>query len=178
MCSCVCVCVSSPFGSTGLWLMYGLLLDDPTMKFVNTIGFALQSFYLLWFHVFTHNRRRLNTENFILLSFLSSVYLYGQYHPLEGVSWVGLLACISSLIFSASPLAAVSDVIRTRSTEKLPFSMILASFLVSMLWYTYGYMINDSYVYIPNSVNTLLSGLQLSLFLVFPSKVHAEVSWV
>lgn len=162
--------------STGLWLQYGLLLNDPTMKFVNSIGFSLQCFYLLWFYFFTSNRSRLNTENFILLTFLSSVYVYGQYTPIDAVSWVGLLACISSLMFSASPLVAVSDVLRTRSTEKLPFGMILSSFIVAILWYIYGYLIADAYVYVPNLINSVLSGLQLSLFLIYPSKKHVEVS--
>ncbi|OTF81930.1 hypothetical protein BLA29_012804, partial [Euroglyphus maynei] len=36
-----------------LWLRYGFMLDDPTMIFVNVIGFTLQSLYLFWFYIYT-----------------------------------------------------------------------------------------------------------------------------
>jgi len=168
---------SFPFSAgvlcTFLWLRYGFILNDSTMIFVNTIGLFLQSVYLAWFFIFTPIKSQINGRISLLLSLLLTVHLYIRY-ALEPESILGPFASISSLIFCASPLAAVQEVIRSRSTEKLPFPMILSSFLVSSLWFIYGYLISNAFVQLPNGIGALISGVQLSLFVVFPAKRKAE----
>lgn len=48
--------------------------------------------------------------------------------------------------------------------------MIFASFIVCLQWWFYGYLISDNFVQIPNALGCLLSLIQLSLFIIYPSK--------
>ena len=58
----------------------------------------------------------------------------------------------------------------SRSTEVLPFYMILTSFAVGGLWFVYGCMLNDDFIKIPNFLGFALATLQLIPFLIFRSK--------
>nr|XP_027213416.1 sugar transporter SWEET1-like [Penaeus vannamei] len=83
---------------------------------------------------------------------------------------VGLMCCVASVIFCAAPLISLTEVFRTQCTEALPFPLILATFLVTGLWWLYGITIQNGFVQYPNLIGCGLSGFQLLLFTVYPSK--------
>ena len=58
----------------------------------------------------------------------------------------------------------------SRSTEVLPFYMILTSFAVGGLWFVYGCMLKDDFIKIPNFMGFALATVQLIPFIVFKSK--------
>lgn len=119
--------------------------------------------------------------NLRLVALVTSLFVLYVHAKSQGEnSYIGLLASGSSLVFCASPLATVSTVIRTKSTESLPFNFILSSFLVSCMWLYYGLLADIILVTIPNAVGALLAIIQLTLFVLYPSKpskkVHSSVS--
>lgn len=63
-----------------------------------------------------------------------------------------------------------AHVIRAKSTESLPFPVIMASMIVSCQWFVYGCLINDQFIQVPNFMGCVLSGFQLCLFLIYPNK--------
>ncbi|KAF7492051.1 Sugar transporter SWEET1 [Sarcoptes scabiei] len=156
-----------------LWLRYGFLLDDSTMIFINTIGLILQSFYLLWFYLFTTHKNRINRKLFLLAIFLTATHFHIRWSTSPD-QLIGSLAALSSLFFCASPLPLVFESFRNKCTENLPFLLILSSFLVSFMWFIYGYLIDNAFVQIPNGLASIIAGVQLSLFLFFPSKRNLE----
>lgn len=64
--------------------------------------------------------------------------------------------------------------IRVKSTESLPFPIIMASLIVSSQWFAYGCLINDPFIQIPNFLGCVLSAFQLCFFLVYRSDQAAE----
>jgi solute carrier family 50 (sugar transporter) len=64
----------------------------------------------------------------------------------------------------------LKNVIATKSTEKLPFPIIVMGFLVSASWLIYGIILNNLFIVFQNLVAVILGGFQLSFFLVYPSK--------
>ena len=95
---------------------------------------------------------------------------YVSYASHEGaVSANGTVAAGIAVVLMASPLANLNNVLRTQSTESLPFPMIVANFVLTGLWTLYGDIIQDSFVKVPNGLGWILSVLQLLLFCVFPS---------
>lgn len=82
----------------------------------------------------------------------------------------GYLCCLVTVVFFAAPCCMLLQVFRMKSTEMLPFPLILTSFCVSVQWFIFGILINDSFLQIPNFLGALLSGTQLLLFLIYPSK--------
>ena len=82
---------------------------------------------------------------------------------------LGLIAASLAVAFFGAPLASLAQVMKTKSSEVLPFPLILASFFVSAQWYLYGVIISDSFVKVPNFLGCCLSSFQLLLFLVYPA---------
>ena len=74
-----------------------------------------------------------------------------------------------SVLYCAAPLASVVTVIRTRSTESLPFYLILATMAMTASWTLYGFIIEDTFVILPNLLGCLIASGQLLLFIVYNS---------
>ncbi|KAK3872196.1 hypothetical protein Pcinc_022712, partial [Petrolisthes cinctipes] len=85
-------------------------------------------------------------------------------------SRVGLLCCVGSIVFCAAPLISLTEVFRTQCTDVLPFPLILATFLVTGLWWLYGLILQNPFVQYPNLIGCGLAGFQLLLFVVYPNK--------
>lgn len=62
------------------------------------------------------------------------------------------------------------DIIRSKSTEGLPFPIILSGTVISILWLMYGIITNEMFMIFQNLVIVVMSVVQLSLFAIYPSK--------
>ncbi|XP_045621074.1 sugar transporter SWEET1 isoform X2 [Procambarus clarkii] len=163
------------------WLTYGLLLGDVSISVTNTVGLLLQASYLFIYvkycilPVSWHATRRQ------MLLFFSAIFIVQYYVFFSGTNaevikyHVGLMCCAASIIFCASPLISLKDVFHTQSTEMLPFPLIFATFVMAGLWWLYGIIIQNNFVQYPNMIGCILAGLQLLLFIVYPSKGKGEL---
>ena len=174
---------AAPFllGTIGcvFWLRYGFLRVDNSVVTINGIGFFLQVAYLLFYYSYSRSRATLHRRILVLLAMTAAMLLYVRRLEEEGraasaVDHLGLMCLTLNILNLGAPLAGLQDVVRTRSTENLPFPMCLANLLVSAQWFLYGILVADPYIKIPNCVGILLAVIQLSLFVIYPSRrVHA-----
>lgn len=67
-------------------------------------------------------------------------------------------------------MVELGEVIRNKSTAGLPFPIIFMGFVVSVVWLVYGVILNSVFMVLQNLVAVLLSGFQLSFFVIYPSK--------
>lgn len=58
----------------------------------------------------------------------------------------GILAGVSSVIFSGSPMTSISQVIRDKNSGILPFWLIFSTAVVAFFWFTYGLLIGDAFI--------------------------------
>ncbi|XP_023212837.1 sugar transporter SWEET1-like [Centruroides sculpturatus] len=161
--------------SASLWLQYGLFVHDAVVIMVNSIGVILQLCYVFCYYIFTPVRVTLNRQIFSICIALVAYYGYlnAVIEDKETATLVsGLTACCAGLIFCASPLASLAEVRRTKTVESLPFLLILFSFFVTSLWFIYGLLLHDSFIQIPNLLGCIISGFQLLLFVIYPSRKH------
>lgn len=160
------------FCSSTLWFKYGLLKSDQVLALTNCIGFLLGFCYITFYFFHTPQKsllyRHLLFAAFILFPILIYIKYYASIKD-EAIQMLGTVASTFSVINVASPLSAVFVVIRTKSTECMPFPLSLANFIVCAEWTAYGYMLNDTYVITPNALGTVLSAIQLLLFMMYPS---------
>lgn len=77
-----------------------------------------------------------------------------------------------TVLFFAAPLTMLFHVVRVKNSESLPFPLIASSFFVSLQWFVYGLLIDDTFVQVPNFLGCLLSGTQLALFVIYPSRAY------
>lgn len=87
---------------------------------------------------------------------------------------LGLISSGVTILFFASPFTSLFHVIKVKSTESLPFYLIASTFVVSLQWLVYGVILEDSFIQIPNFIGSLLSLIQLSLFVIYPSKTPSK----
>ncbi|XP_023245484.1 sugar transporter SWEET1-like [Copidosoma floridanum] len=160
------------FLSCSLWMLYGILINDKSIIIVNTFGSSLQFFYSFTFYIYTVKKNVIVKQILLALTFISFMYLYWllEEDVSKVIRHVGLISCVFTILFFASPLINLAHVLRVRSADSLPFPVIVASFITSCQWFFYGCLINDYFIQAPNFLGCILSGFQLILFIVFPTK--------
>lgn len=161
------------FISGQLWLQYGLLRNDKTVIYVNTVATLLYSYYLLYYFVMAPYATKKRCIRFVSLEvlFLMGVHYCIHYHglPAEIVrSRLGLCCVIFNIITVAAPLETLREVLRTRCTETMPLPLCFFTLLVTMEWLLYGILIDDIYIKAPNAIASVIAIAQLLPFLYFP----------
>lgn len=155
--------------ATFSWLRYGWVINDPIMIQINIIGFSAYTCYVIFFYLMSFGKTSL-LRKIALVVICIGLALYMIIASDDPAFWSGMMAIATSLTFITSPLASVKEVMKTQSTESLPFWMILFNFLVGSLWTLYGYLIDNYFVLFPNGMGSGLSVTQLCLFLIYPQK--------
>lgn len=124
-------------------------------------------FYIYTFKKSTVLKQVIGTVVFVILIL---VYFFLEVNDQALFDTLGLLACSFTIITIAAPLSKLQYVLRVKSTECLPFPMILMSFFVSLLWFLYGTIKDDHFLWMTNLVGAALAVIQLSLFVIYPNK--------
>ncbi|KAI6216053.1 Sugar transporter SWEET [Aphelenchoides besseyi] len=162
------------------WLGYGELRKDQTIIFVNGVGFTVQAIYLYYYYIKTRSKSLLNRLLFLELVIAIGTYwfIYSDVSKEEKENLLGLVCMILNVSSIGSPLLDVGQVVRTKSTESLPFLLCAGNMAVSLQWVVYGILVDDFYMKVPNSIAVLISAVQLSLFIIYPSDhrvVHQKI---
>ena len=152
-----------------LWLRYGLLIQDDNMIMINVVGLVFAIIYSLVFLVMA-DKRPLALKKLFMTIVLTAFIVTCAASSSDMIFFSGLAACISSIVTSASPLAGLGEVMRTKSTESLPFLMIILTFMVNLVWFAYGVLVGDTFISCQNFISFAICSPQLALFAIYPSK--------
>ncbi|XP_073904035.1 sugar transporter SWEET1 isoform X2 [Castor canadensis] len=147
------------------WLSYGVLKGDGTLIIVNTVGAVLQTLYIL---VYLHYcpQKTAALLGFLLLGY---GYFWLLVPDLEArLQRLGLFCSVFTISMYLSPLADLAKVIQTKSTQRLSFSLTIATLLTSASWSLYGFRLSDPYIMVPNLPGILTSFIRLWLFWKYP----------
>ncbi|XP_047021718.1 sugar transporter SWEET1 [Helicoverpa zea] len=155
-----------------LWFLYGIINRDNIIVLVNTIGVTLMISYTAVFYIYTFKKSTVLKQviGTVVFVILILVYFFLEVNDQALFDTLGLLACSFTIITIAAPLSKLQYVLRVKSTECLPFPMILMSFFVSLLWFLYGTIKDDHFLWMTNLVGAALAVIQLSLFVIYPNK--------
>ncbi|KAL6444433.1 hypothetical protein ACFW04_001940 [Cataglyphis niger] len=154
-----------------LMLRYALMLNDPTMINVNIFGLLTNIIYMIVYYYYAPNTREVLKLIYKVTIFVIILLVYAQIeHPKNVEFRFGIVVTVLLFLLIAAPLMHLEEVIRTKSTEILPFPLIFVGTLVSFSWLLYGLIINNVFIIFQNAVGFILCIIQLSLFVIFPSK--------
>ncbi|ELT90609.1 hypothetical protein CAPTEDRAFT_101387 [Capitella teleta] len=169
------------FCNTTLWVKYALIKDDPTLLYANSVGSVLTFIYVSIYYLYTthktHVHRNLAFGAFLLFPILIYVKFYADNLD-DAVLYLGFVCSSVGVMGYGAPLSAMSEVLRTKSTECMAFPLSLANFIVAIEWFSYGFLLRDFYIQVPNLIGIFLGGLQLALFWKYPSKKQTTASAV
>ncbi|XP_059061757.1 sugar transporter SWEET1 [Achroia grisella] len=156
-------------------LKYGYILRDDTMIQVNLFGLALNIIYVLVY--FTYTQEKVKTWAQMGITGAISAALLG-YAEMEDPKLVehrlGIIITAFMFLLIASPLFGLNEIIKNKSTEGLPFPMILSGSVVTFMWLLYGIILRNQFLVIQNVVALVLCSIQLSLFVIYPSKPKGQ----
>ncbi|XP_052868074.1 sugar transporter SWEET1-like [Anopheles cruzii] len=160
-------------GLTILFLQHGMLMGDPAMITTNIVGFSISFAYAAFFAFYTPAALKGNFWRQVMWSglFTLAILLYAKYeNPAVVEDRFGMIITVLMLCLIGQPLFGLPEIIRRKTTEGLPFPMILSGTIVGLSWLLYGVILNNVFVVLQNLAGVLLSGIQLALFAIYPSK--------
>jgi len=142
--------------------------DNILVTTVNGTGAIFQLFYILLYIAYSQKEARVKMVTLLLLvlGIFSSIVLVTyefMRQPLRKM-FVGFLSVFSLISMFASPLSIIKLVIETSSVEYMPFYLSLSTLLMSVSFFTYGFLGQDPFVYVPNGIGSVLGIIQLGLY--------------
>ncbi|XP_032458243.1 sugar transporter SWEET1 isoform X4 [Phocoena sinus] len=155
------------------WLSYGALKGNWTLIVVNAVGAVLQTLYILVYLHYCHRKHAVLLQTATLLGVL--VLGFGYFWLLvpdteTRLQQLGLFCSVFTISMYLSPLADLAKVIRTKSTQRLSFSLTIATLLTSASWTFYGFRLKDPYIVVPNLPGILTSFIRFWLFWKYPQE--------
>ncbi|KAM7246730.1 hypothetical protein CapIbe_003028 [Capra ibex] len=161
------------------WLSYGALKGNWTLIVVNAVGAVLQTLYILVYLHYCHRKRAVLLQTTTLLGVLvlgfASFWLLVP-DPEMRLQYLGLFCSVFTISMYLSPLADLAKVIRTKSTQRLSFSLTIATLLTSASWTLYGFRLKDPYIVVPNLPGILTSFIRFWLFWKYSPGARQELS--
>ncbi|TYJ13206.1 hypothetical protein E1A91_A10G035800v1 [Gossypium mustelinum] len=163
-------------------LWYGFPIISPGIILeatVNSIGAVFQLIYIIIFIAYATKPMKLKMLGFLVsvfAVFASIVFVSLQF--LDSSSrqlFIGYLSVASLISMFASPLLIINLVIKMKSVEYMPFSLSLATFLMSLAFFVYGLLKHDPFIYAPNGIGTVLGTVQLALYAYFKRASQEEL---
>jgi len=88
--------------------------------------------------------------------------------PKAAQTMMGVVCMIVLVCFYTSPLSVLYKVVTTRNSASLHIPLAIASFANGSLWSIYGFVLGDIFIWGPNALGAVFSGLQLVLIMILP----------
>ncbi|CAD5181348.1 unnamed protein product [Musa acuminata subsp. malaccensis] len=155
--------------STSLWTFYGLLKPGGLLVVtVNGVGTVLQAIYIILFLIYAPNDTRAKMAKLVGMlnvCFFGAVVVVTllSVHASMRLLVVGFLCAALTVGMYASPMAAMSTVVKTKSVEYMPFFLSFFLFLNGGVWSIYSVLVRDFFIGVPNAIGFALGSAQLVL---------------
>ncbi|KAI3958627.1 hypothetical protein MKW98_030292 [Papaver atlanticum] len=167
--------------SAMLWIYYAVLKTDAFLLItINSIGCVIETIYIIIFLIYAPKNARIMTIKILgLLNFgLFSLILMLTMLLADGLTRLTILGwvCVafSACVFAA-PLSIMRLVIKTKSVEFMPFSLSFFLTLSAILWFSYGLLLKDLYVALPNVAGFVFGVLQMLMYAIYKNKKQVAV---
>ncbi|KAM9243452.1 sugar transporter SWEET1 isoform 1-T1 [Dugong dugon] len=155
------------------WLSYGVLKGDGTLIVVNAVGAVLQTLYILVYLHYCPRKQTLLLQTATLLGVLlmgCGYFWLMVPDPASRLQQLGLFCSVFTISMYFSPLTDLANVIKTQSTQRLSYSLTIATLLTSASWTLYGFRLRDPYITVPNLPGIFTSVIRLWLFWKYPQE--------
>ncbi|XP_066586368.1 sugar transporter SWEET1 isoform X3 [Prorops nasuta] len=153
-----------------LMLRYAWILQDQAMISVNVFGMLVNILYLTIYYIYSPKEHKTNALVGKMASVVAAILAYVEIENPDNIEYrYGMIVTAIFFLLIASPLIHLSEIIKTKNTDILPFPLIFMGTFVSSQWLLYGFIIQNNFIIFQNAVGLMLLLGQLSLFVIFPS---------
>ncbi len=126
-----------------IWSFYGILKNDYTVLVPNALGICTGLFC-----VYAYKKHSPLSADLPISLFACGIVLFAlSLYLSNAAETLGLLGCCLAVLLMGSPLAAMSTVIRDKSTASMPFFTSFTTWCNALSWSMYGLLVaNDPLV--------------------------------
>jgi solute carrier family 50 protein (sugar transporter) len=154
---------------------YGFHVRNTFLMMLNSFGITVSAGFLFTYQQYSPLKTRVLLEmlmyTIIILGMCFATAVLEHHHGRVLLGTVQNFATVAGFV---SPLSTLRVVFEHRSSESIPFILVVMNALSSLSWFAYGVILNDWFLEIPNFLGMVLSAYQLSLFVRFPpQRFHA-----
>ena len=166
------VLVSASYVNCFCWYIYGDMIFSDQVKICNGIG-AISSLLLMCVYLVYEIRKY--TLDAILNALIIITGSYAVYRGLTIVvdddAIIGKICNCTAVIVFLSPIQIIYRVIRENNNYHLiPIYTAWVSLFSTSCWVTYGILIKDIYIVIPNVIGIILAIVQIAIHTIFKRK--------
>ncbi|KAL4106754.1 hypothetical protein PRIC1_004798 [Phytophthora ramorum] len=174
------------FCNAFMWSVYGCVADSIfPLVVVNAFGvvasLVFSAVYIRWSDEQQRQYARqlwLGAGSALLLATAYAVVgVYGAtgQQPADVAATLGFVCVTANLCLFASPLETMGQVVRSKSAASLPIALCVANLVSGALWSTLAIAQRDMFVLAPNALGTMLSILQVALYVAYPPPPETEL---
>ncbi|TXG63515.1 hypothetical protein EZV62_010509 [Acer yangbiense] len=162
--------------SAMLYLYYAFLKQNGIMLItINSFGILIESLYLIIYMIYATRDSKIFTAKLLILFNLGAfglilLFTYLLSNASKRLSIVGWICVIFSVSVYAAPFSIMRQVVRTKSVEFMPFSLSLCLTVCAVMWFIYGFLIQDYYIAAPNILGLALGVTQMILYLIYSKR--------
>lgn len=130
-------------------LKLGALMGDQAMIKVNVIGFAINVVFMVVFYWYASGpfKSKIWSKMGIAATFTMGCLAYSNFEDPAKIEFrFGMLITAILVILVGMPLLGLGEIIKKKSTEGLPFPLILSGTIVAAAWAAYGISIKNAVV--------------------------------
>jgi len=179
---------SSMIVACALWISYGVLKSEPKVYRTNSIGMVFSSCYFLFFRKYCPRSANglpgtvpQHIRGIILIVSLT-IMIHVTMAKDKAAELIGKTGVVFCVLLFASPLAALKNVLLTKSAKSIPLPFTIATVINCGLWSVFGLLEkHDFNIYAPNLLGLAFGIAQLALIGIYgdggavSSANHSEV---
>ncbi|EGZ23455.1 hypothetical protein PHYSODRAFT_484516, partial [Phytophthora sojae] len=174
------------FCNAWMWCVYGCVAQSIfPLVVVNAFGVATSVFFsVVYVRCSSADQRQYACQLWIcagLAMALATAYgIFGvqgvtNQLPAQVAATLGVVCVTANICLFASPLETMGKVVRLKSAASMPIALCVANLTSGALWSTLAIAQNDMFVLAPNALGTMLSLVQVGLYLAYPPLPDADV---
>ncbi len=137
-------------GNALLWAVYGFKLWEFSMYLTNTFAFVMFLFYYNCFLYINYQGQKILPTTIFTLLFSTLVFF------LIPKEVAGFLAFFTSTFWMLTSIVKMREALAEKNAQYINLPVILTSLLCNLIWLSYGYVLRNYYIVIPNLLGFIL----------------------
>ncbi|KAK3018001.1 hypothetical protein RJ639_004377, partial [Escallonia herrerae] len=163
-----------------LWIYYASLKSESTLLMsINSVGCVIETIYIALYIAYAPKKARILTLKLVLLLIFAGfclILLLTQFLAkgparLRVLGWICVVLSVS--VFAA-PLSIMTQVLRTKSVEFMPFWLSFFLALSAVMWFFYGLLQKDFFITLPNILGFVFGVIQMVLYEIYKNQKGPE----
>ena len=163
--------ISSCYANCFLWMIYGEMIFSDQIRITNMIACFICLIAMIIYLIYEFKKYLLDTILNVLILFMASWAIYKFLNiTIDDDRIVGKICISSSIINILNFVYVIYRVIKEKNYMLIHFYYTTIYFLSSLVWLFYGIIIKDIYVVFPYILSTIISLIQIIIFINYEKK--------